>query len=540
MITDTDNLLQFLPMIGLYAETHFRFGGWTPSLLFKREPEIIFDMPRRIENGKDVPILLQFNDFKKFPISIEKITLALSQNQKSKIVFESNDISKFEIKHNFSKNSPTFQFMLPAKRFKTGIFSITCKAEIISRKKRKIILNNNLRTSDKKSLIGYYANEKLPGNDKCIYGDMHIHSQYTESHVEFCPPIKAIDTAAAASGLDFLTITDHSYDISCSIDNYLKPDHNTERWSLFNKDLNDNIFQTVIIAGEEISVLNSEKKIVHLGGVGIKTFISGSADGARKQVAKIKYSPSINNASQSIHKDGGIAFAAHPGAQSGALQRIFLKRGTWKEKDISNEIDAFQAVNNGFRSGWFCARKLWINKLLEGRKLPLIAGNDSHGDFNRYISLKIPFMYITDIDERYLGYGKTGIYSNKMLDKTEITSYIKEGKTFVTTGPYIDFTDKQDNVVISNTPYKESSIILNTSTSEEYGQIETIRIFAGNTKKRIEDLLILKNGLNTYKESHTVNLSTKKEISYIRAEIICKKNGTVDSAMAATSPVYLY
>jgi hypothetical protein len=51
------------------------------------------------------------------------------------------------------------------------------------------------------------CSEKLPGNEFGTYGGLHTHSIYSQSHVEFGPPIKVYDRMASASGLDFLGIT---------------------------------------------------------------------------------------------------------------------------------------------------------------------------------------------------------------------------------------------------------------------------------------------------------------------------------------------
>lgn len=533
---DLDNLNNLLPLFFLYAETHFRFGGWTPSLLFKKIPEIIFDSPKRVDNGKDIPVFLQLNDLKKFPIKLNQVQIVLSQNKKSRIIFNTTEIFKYELKHNFSKNAPTFVFKLDTYLFQKGNYTLTCKLNISKGKKNTEVINNNLRTSQKKSLNGHYAADKFPGSNKCLYGDMHVHSQYTESHVEFCPPIKAIDIAADALGLNFINITDHSYDLSCSVENYLNPDPTNKRWTLFQNEISNTNFKTNVISGEEISVLNYKKEVVHLGGAGVNTFIAGTADGARNKVSKLKNSYPINEVCNKIHKDNGISFAAHPGAQSGFLQRFFLKRGIWSSTDIDDNLDAFQAVNNGFRSGWYRARKLWISKLLENLKIPLIAGNDSHGDFNRYIALSIPFLSVTELDDRYLGYGRTGIYSKKALNNNEILNYIKAGKTFVTTGPFIEICDENENCLISNKVIEFQKITVNASSNIEFGKIDIIRVYKGIEGKKCEELLILKNNINSF----NINFEIPKTENalYIRAEVVCKSVNFQDPAMAATSPIY--
>ena len=52
---------QFLPTVFLYAELHFRFK-WSGSRYFQNEPEILADLPIRIEPNMDIPILIIIKD----------------------------------------------------------------------------------------------------------------------------------------------------------------------------------------------------------------------------------------------------------------------------------------------------------------------------------------------------------------------------------------------------------------------------------------------------------------------------------------------
>ena len=47
---------QFLPTVFLYAELHFRFK-WSGSRYFQKYPEILADLPIRIEPNRDIPII---------------------------------------------------------------------------------------------------------------------------------------------------------------------------------------------------------------------------------------------------------------------------------------------------------------------------------------------------------------------------------------------------------------------------------------------------------------------------------------------------
>ena len=58
---------QIIPTVLLYAELHFRFK-WTGSRYFQKEPEILADLPIRIEPENDIPILLIIKDAHLYPI----------------------------------------------------------------------------------------------------------------------------------------------------------------------------------------------------------------------------------------------------------------------------------------------------------------------------------------------------------------------------------------------------------------------------------------------------------------------------------------
>ena len=77
------NLLTLLPILG-YAETHYRFTG-LPSLIYRRQPEIIFDLPRRLQPGADLPVVLLIKDADRFPVSVHTITANLKQGKEKRV-----------------------------------------------------------------------------------------------------------------------------------------------------------------------------------------------------------------------------------------------------------------------------------------------------------------------------------------------------------------------------------------------------------------------------------------------------------------------
>jgi len=81
-----DTLLQLLPL-GLYAELHytFRYGF---SFIKKLEPEILADMPFRLNNSSRLPVLILIKDSDAYPIELKGIEAHLSweKNHEDKIV----------------------------------------------------------------------------------------------------------------------------------------------------------------------------------------------------------------------------------------------------------------------------------------------------------------------------------------------------------------------------------------------------------------------------------------------------------------------
>jgi len=314
---------------------------------------------------------------KRFPIDIKKVSIVISQKGVHPITFTFNDVNCYKVKHPLQEQSSVYLFSIKRTTLKNGHIYVNCKASILNQNHDIEVLNDNLFSSSKMSFTCFLAESKLPGSDICSYGDIHIHSQYSQSHIEFGPPIVVIDKMVESSGLDFYAITDHSYDIACHIANYLKSDSSLTRWNAF---LNDSMqpLKKILVRGEEISCKNSQNHSIHLCALNISDYISGCIDGARKDKLETL---SLKEAIQQVHLQNGIAIAAHPGSKFGFLQRFLLKRGSWHESDMMQAIDAVQAVNNGFKKSWEISKALWIKELLKGRKIQLVAGNDSHGDF---------------------------------------------------------------------------------------------------------------------------------------------------------------
>jgi hypothetical protein len=538
----SDSLLPAIPFIALYAEIHFRFFSLFPSFLYQRRPEIVFDMPRRLDPGRDLPIFLIVNDCNRFPCKFGDCSVVISKPGEQPKRFDFKQIEATELKHNLSKVMKVFKLQISNTELPTGLFFVNATITAICEKKQFTVLNDNFRTTSKLPFVCYKAKSTLPGIEFCSYGDLHSHSYYSQSHVEFGPPISSIDEVASATGLSFVAITDHSYDLACKTDNYLESDPELTRWKLFQSEFSPSAgFKTMMIPGEEVSCLNEKGEVVHLCALNIKEFLPGNLDGARKNRSNDPQL-SLALAIARIHEQGGLAFAAHPAAKVGFLSRLFLRRGEWLTKDLQQKIDGMQILNSGYSTSWHNGKSIWISLLENGMKVPLLGGNDAHGDFNRYRAITTPFLAISEHRERYLGFGKTGVYGrNRSVD--DLIGRIKNGETFVTTGPFagISFSDSPADSAISHQPISsDTPLYVHAQSTQEFGALSTIKILAGFAEDPLESVVFSKVKIDQkFNLCEKIDLSKlSKKPTYIRAEVTCMNADAVKESKAFTSPVY--
>ncbi|MDR2693997.1 MAG: hypothetical protein LBB74_07260, partial [Chitinispirillales bacterium] len=201
----------------LYAETHFRFFRGMPSALFRREPEAVFDFPRRFRVGRGgLPVVLLINDIHQYPIRIESIQVTVSRAGGSPILFDfdSSVIDTARVDHPLGAQMDAYLLTLPEERL-GGAGEIFVNACLRYRRVRngrvswrtRAVLNDNLATSAKLPFRCVIADGDYPGGSLCDYGDLHCHTMFSRSHVEFGPPVEIIDKVAAASGLRFIAAT---------------------------------------------------------------------------------------------------------------------------------------------------------------------------------------------------------------------------------------------------------------------------------------------------------------------------------------------
>ena len=513
------------------VETHFKFFRRQLSFLYKNEPEIIFDCPPRISPDKnEIPLYLFIKDFKNYDFSAETVDIQVVCKGKIAAKHSFYEIEKYKVHEKYDLQG--FRFTVPKPDLCGNNLFVYPKFRYIIGKKAKIAAVDNINTTSKFPFSIFLANENYPADSENTvkFYDLHCHSSHTNDHIEFGSPVEFIADCADFCGLDGAAITDHSYDICCKPQNYHEKDENLTHWKELRGEC-ERKYAVETHLGEEISVMRNGGKAVHLGALGNKKFVAGTADGARKNYDR-KSEPSINEAIKSVIDDGGAVFAAHPGEIPNFFHRLFLRRDFWRFPDFENlPVSAFQAVNGNFDKNWRTARKLWIKLLLSGKKISLIAGNDSHGDFNRYRAMGIPFVSVEENFERHFGKARTGIYGENLLEA------IKNGRTFITTGAFIDVQTDGESVISSKIPDRKITLKVVIKSSEEFGKIKKIWLFFGDCRRQKENCVFVNLSEDKYFYSQEISRNLLNDCDYLRVETNCEnKMGAL--SFAATSAVY--
>lgn len=517
--------------IMLYPETHFRFGGISPSLLFKKEPEIIFDTPARFRKGNVLPLFLLLNNVHKYPVKLLSLRVGLYQKgEKQEILI--SEFEQYRVTHPTEKISPAYEVPLSLDTFTTGRIAITPILQYEVRGKIKELITDNLRTTSHTPLTTYIAEEDFPGSVTTSYGDMHCHSIHSRSHVEFGAPIPFYRRAAEVTGLSVVSIIDHTYDLEAKPENYLHRDPSLQNWELQQSQKSTSL--PLVLLSQEHSARKQHGGVVHMGVLGYDTFLKGSGDGARVNYKK-ETELSLEEASREVVQKGGLTFAAHPGEPTTLMQRIFLRRDNWKLEDFTNNIQAIQALNRGIDPSWFRARAMWISLLTAGKKLPLLAGNDAHGDFNRYRAIAYPFISIKEDLQRFFGLARTGFYP-KITSQSDLLQTIKQGKTFITTGPFLDIRTNNDSAIGNDTQNVQNAYIITAESTKEFGPIKQIRLHMGTQSGELDYLLPIKS--TPYEYSFEIPTKEIQNATYIRAEVASHIGDNGLEGFAATSPVY--
>ena len=469
----------------LYAEIHYHFKI-APSRLYQRHPEIIADAPRRLDPRKPLPLLLLIKDAHLFPLELHSVTVELVQPPLRFTLCQTREHIKTQWWWR------VFYIDLPEEI--RGQININVAIDYQCRGKNFRCLNDNYRTMSHAPLGVFIAAEPLPTLPDFYHGDLHCHTNATSDQVEFGAPLSAMTALARAQGLAFFAATDHSYDLDDFPEDYLHNDPELRKWNALQTEIQQSNAahrDFVIIPGEEVSCGNAKGENVHLLVLNHPHFIPGRGDGGEKWL-RTKPDHSISEV-LALLAPQALAFAAHPAARVPRLEHLLLGRGHWRFSDFGHaRLNGLQFWN-GKALGEAEGFAQWRALLLEGKKLFALAGNDAHGNFNRYRQIAWPCWSMAENFDHLFGQRRTVVKTSGNFNLDNLLAALRMGRAFITTGPALDLTLMDANGEVAqmgeSTKTYAARAALAAISTVEFGKLARVRLWRGDLHEKKEDVL---------------------------------------------------
>jgi histidinol phosphatase-like PHP family hydrolase len=357
-----------------------------------------------------------------------------------------------------------------------------------------------------------------------VHGELHCHTDATSDQVEFGAPVEAMVELAKAQGLNFFAATDHSYDLDDLPENYLKNDSSLRKWH----DLRERIKQCnvqnqdfVIIPGEEVSAGNSRRRNVHFLIFNSFRFFPGSGDSAERWF-RTEPEMSITEILDQLG-DEALAFAAHPEVPAPFLEWLLLRRGKWQWPDYQHpRLNGLQ-IWNGALEGMEEGLARWRELLLAGKNLFIIAGDDAHGNFNRFRQVGIPHLRMREHHWHLFGRTRTAVLVDDQVSLSSLMAALRKGRACITTGPLVDLQIVCENgrsVRLGETVMEPiRSLAVQAKSSPEFGKLQRVVVWLGDLQEQNERILFETNNfVEPFLCSHTPSLNLPAGQFYLRGE----------------------
>jgi hypothetical protein len=459
----------------LYAEIHSPVPP-IPNLLNNKLPEIIADAPHRLDRGRKLPLLVLVKDSHLYPVELVSIAAEIAQ-------------AGVKI-----KDVELWKGALPlARKFWSRLFVVDPEAQgrieidvLIALRRRGellVVRNHAYDALEKRALSVYVSSDDLPDGGRIRYGDLHAHSSYTDDAVEFGAPIEAMARMAEAEGLSFFAVTDHAYDLDDGLAPPSKSDPSLPKWTSFLAECASLETQGMaVVPGIEVSAGSARGRNLHLLILSPRRFYRGRGDSGDRW---FRTRPDESAAEILGRLDPReLAIAAHPFQKVRFLERLLLRRGSWRLEDIRLPgLAGLQIFNGRGGAELETGLKRWKDILLRGGRKFIYAGNDAHGGFNRSIDVEVPHLRLRESADQTFGVMKTGIYADKRVDRAGLLSRLRDGRCFATTGPSLIFSlhdGRKTYLPGDEAPARGAALSLDVKSLPEFGKITSVAIIRGD------------------------------------------------------------
>ena len=183
----------------------------------------------------------------------------------------------------------------------------------------KVDFNLDYETDQYKYLRVFRYADSIPKMQDWYRGDTHFHGFMTQNNAEIGFPYEASRVVAKISGLDWITVTDHS----CDYDNYGTSMYlNWQKLGEQIEFLNAEDFDFVYIRGIEMSVDNSAGDVVHAlvyPPVDDPFNLTYLGDGGGDLLGT---DITVDDVLSSLSQSNGFAYAAHPFSEGDKLSSL--------------------------------------------------------------------------------------------------------------------------------------------------------------------------------------------------------------------------
>lgn len=460
------------------------------------EDQFYLDIPWRIEPKKNIPVFGIINT----PSKIKNVRIYDTKHTPNTFDDFLLDQKIFYPSLNISASKIPYTFIFSVNASNTSIENRTASIRIAFGVDDTIEYDN-----DEGPLETFISSDNIPKLSNWYFGDTHFHSEYTSNAVEFGAPTETIKNASKTIGLDWITITDHSFGI------------NPLKWPDSINDCNtisDSEFKC--IHGEEISAYTGDSPSCvpipplynHYLAYGITQYIDGG-ECFNFDSSHSTYSP--QEVISEVNAQGGFGYVAHP-------MHPDVFRDVWQNYslpftglEIWNGENAIAELELGLIQ--------WRALLLSGRKVFVEAGSDAHGDFNSA-----------------LGKVRTVCFARNFT-KDNIFTALKSGNCMMTDGPLVVFTANRHIIGESFYVSEGDTILLNVSwnSTNEFGNVTEIFLIRGEIQgTEINETIKTPNNL-----SGNIVITSAPNNTYYRIEArSIDSEGTIRRAY--TNPIWVY
>jgi hypothetical protein len=361
----------------------------------------------------------------------------------------------------------------------------------------------------------FLSSKSFPKMDNWFIGDNHLHSKLTNDSNEYGPPLEIFAKAKDWFELDYITITDHCYDLDDS------------SWKLLQEFAEKNSNEKLsILSGQEVHARDEDTWAVSFTYCYALHFLTFGVK-HRIHIGNLllhSYNPTKteNDVIEEISKQGGFGYIAHPRETNGLGWNYESNR--LKEKFYGNTVVGIEVLNEGSFNleKNIKAIELYKELLLKGYNIKVLGNSDSH-------SLR-------------LGVARTYVLSRNNSQQ-EILNSLKNGKTIASDGPfgYIYIINEKGQSATIGEKIEGKTFKLtarwDADPKHQFTDIVDKKIFLGKVGEKEEKIItntIESQENSSYKELSIEIQNLEAGDYYVRAEFI---NST--GRKCVTSPIFI-